>query len=1625
MKTIITNSFGILDESRLDRLDQWVNKAINRAFNEGRFFELNLDPDLSMRLGENSDDDAFKSEINGITERVFEKAAGDDLNIKTRLDSDVRLTDRMEHAIRFLHRMGSDDPESGLFRRRIVIIKEEKGSPTIFHEPPHSTVLAHVGSGAEWEENPTIYVGLRMLDIIRIEEREGDNKFFEIFKNLLNYNERAIETGYVHAANLPADLQDGVSEYVNRLVEYVVQGRFDSIEIPRPEKIGKFTLKDRERYLAMLDARLSEDILNFDWELNIQAEESLEELANHYKTTSDEDSLREVVRLLVAASGHDIHEVRNRANIALERALAPKEWGAPLAVRFINAKVDELVELDFVCDLPDGEELFLRVFESEFTGEFFLNKDIKYRDYPLTFDEKRNAHLVTVSHGIVGQLDFVLMRRRGKSEEYVGDHWTSGRINILPDIRGEVILEIFTDIHGHTRTWWRTNSKNPGLVYNEMGQVIRLGRFSDVTAHLKDIKDRYLIAAIYLLGVQKRGSNSNDWADGATSPSPFSPMSLTLIEPSLGGEEEFRQMVKTAHDLDIRVIVDVVPHVNRTSQEIPEDFGVLCYDDGGNLVIRASTDGRYGSWNDGKLLNYRRFEVWEWMADSIETLLDKYDLDGIRFDSAHAVPIMMKRNNFPFVYDRRRTAEEMVEGHIIVNEMEHSHMVTTGYYDAACRDDIAVPLHYFLMLRVQQVLRRKGKNYFINLAECYWGHERFLARSGVFPYNSAMFKISENITHGKSDVREIYHVYDHYFPYALPRGTVMLGILGNHDERRALNTFGHRGVRAAVALTVFMSEIVMDYEGSAEGEGWKVYLDNIYVNWNQFEYAAHRSLEGFYRDWYQFHRRVKGKGHMVWANNHMVAAAMKFTEEGAWLGAFNFSDENQFISIQFDNPRLEIPDDGFYMVEDPLYSPITTHYNYYTGKELKVSRISTQVSYTERVKLLVLSRVRDPDRQYYKFLQDSFYRLCTLSDNSSFMSSFAFNEILTRINTFEDFSLFIKNHLIKIFWDNNRDLLELGLKRTIYHIFEQGLKSGSILMEYLEGMTKHSDEKLQSLGQSLMNYNKRGAWVFLSAEAEPFSRSGGLGNVVFELPRELKKMGEEVYVITGLYRHGDDKGAQKMERALKKYRVEYTGINVKFRILEWEYEVGVHTCVVDHVRYYLLDHYEFFDGLYWGFTSSEKVRKRIAFARASAEVICTFGLKPHFTISNDAFTGLFNGLVRSDYNYYSNPNFQRTTYFHMIHNGGWQYFDAFDRYENGFDLMSMLNIPGWKAGDFMDPVHGDRINCMASGVRFADRVITVSPSYARQIEYQCDGMEHILHNVLGISNAIGSDFFENIVKRYAESGFATRQYPKLIELFHRDEELRHKVEKRYPQILNNIDIVKDIQDFTKRNTYVRALNKMMLQMERGLKVDPDIPMAVMIHRITEQKGHQLLLESSHGIFNHLKFQVIIGGAVSSGDRKGEEIAHGLWLLSQHFPEYVSVNFGFQDIAIPLLSSDLFLMPSMSEPGGISQLEAFAAGNLVVARATGGLRDTVLPLTQDENKLEGNGFLFNDYSSRAFYDAMERAHAFLQNDDDVILEARRNAENSAIFWDRPARQYIKHLYGVKEIIRIMDDETSRE
>ncbi len=617
MEPVISSSlcrFRITDEHLLS--DKIVKEGIARAFADNRCFEFYLDGDIVRSIRAGDLPEFFRERFIDMRNSAFEALSKGDQTVRGRLMSDIRLSSRLIASIVFAHRAVAAGDFDSIIGRRFVIVKELPGVPTLFHISNETTVISHVGQGPPWKETPSIYLGLKTFDALMAEQKRAGSGLFAAFIKLLMIEERAVQTGYTHTVVYPPE----ISFALNFLVDEVIRNaqQFEIEEVPAEEagkRVRKFSEASRHKYLRELDARLPGDELNFHYHRNLEAVKSLERLARRYKAGDDEASLREIVRLLVAASGHDIHEIRNMANILLERTFAPKEFDAPLATRFVNARIGEPYRFTFEIPGAPGD-YHLRIYRNTAKGGIFLEKDIDATEVALV-REGEERYAAEYRFEEYGHYDFVVITKKRKRADWVGLPGLSGRVNAVPDIRGEIVLEIFPDIHGHTRTWWAKGNGHPGLVYNEHGEVIRLGCFSDITAHLDEIKKNYAVTTIYLLGVQRRGRNRNDWAPNASSPSPFSPMSLVEIEPSLGGDEGLKELIGAAHARDIRIIVDIIPHINRSSDHLPESLSVLTYDDSGNLVVRASTDGRYGSWNDGKLLNYRKFEVWEWLSSSI------------------------------------------------------------------------------------------------------------------------------------------------------------------------------------------------------------------------------------------------------------------------------------------------------------------------------------------------------------------------------------------------------------------------------------------------------------------------------------------------------------------------------------------------------------------------------------------------------------------------------------------------------------------------------------------------------------------------------------------------------------------------------------------------------------------------------------------------------------------------------------------------------------------------------------------------------------------------------------------------------------------------------------------------
>lgn len=276
--------------------------------------------------------------------------------------------------------------------------------------------------------------------------------------------------------------------------------------------------------------------------------------------------------------------------------------------------------------------------------------------------------------------------------------------------------------------------------------------------------------------------------------------------------------------------------------------------------------------------------------------------------------------------------------------------------------------------------------------------------------------------------------------------------------------------------------------------------------------------------------------------------------------------------------------------------------------------------------------------------------------------------------------------------------------------------------------------------------------------------------------------------------------------------------------------------------------------------------------------------------------------------------------------------------------------------------HG-RLNFLKGGLVSAERLTTVSPTYAREIQSPelGAGLDGVLRSrsdrLTGILNGIEpADWHPGKDEALAAPFSSTR--------------LAGKLE-----------------------------GKRALQAELGLRVSPRTPLLAAIGRLVSQKGFDLLLEAIPPLVADNRAQLAILG---SGN---EELLQGFRELGSRFAGAVSVNRGFQDALGRRLyaGADLFLMPSRYEPCGLGQMIALRYGTLPVVRATGGLADSIVDLDADPER--GNGFAFRDFSARVLLETLERALRHYE-DETAWTKWVRRAMREDFSWKRSAAEYVE-------------------
>lgn len=463
--------------------------------------------------------------------------------------------------------------------------------------------------------------------------------------------------------------------------------------------------------------------------------------------------------------------------------------------------------------------------------------------------------------------------------------------------------------------------------------------------------------------------------------------------------------------------------------------------------------------------------------------------------------------------------------------------------------------------------------------------------------------------------------------------------------------------------------------------------------------------------------------------------------------------------------------------------------------------------------------------------------------------------------------------------------------------------------------------------------------LYAVSEAKPFIASGGLGDVAGSLPAALRKRLIGCRVVMPLYEGIPDKFKQDMKF------ITHITVPVAWR----RQYCGIFEAKYNGVIYYFLDNQYYFkrQGIYGHYDDAERFA---FFSRAVLEMIPYIDFKPDVINCNDWQTA----LVPVYYSlYYGNkPGFENIKTAFTIHN---------IQYQGKFGeeiLEDVIGVPY----EYSSLLHNDDcINLMKGAIECANAVTTVSPSYAKEIldPYYSHGLDNIL---------------------------AARSW-------------------KLHGILNGIDTVSNdpgadknlVKSFSAEDVSGKADCKEDLQKTMGLPVKPDTPLIGMVTRLVSHKGLDLVQRVLEELLTTSDVQVVVLG---SGDWQYETF---FTELAWKYPEKLAVKIGF----VPTLASkiyggsDIFLMPSQSEPCGLSQMFALRYGSIPVVRATGGLRDSV----QDSGDNEGNGFVFEDYNAHDMLHTIRRALDGYQDKEGWAI-LRKRAMECDYSWGRSANEYIR-------------------
>lgn len=478
--------------------------------------------------------------------------------------------------------------------------------------------------------------------------------------------------------------------------------------------------------------------------------------------------------------------------------------------------------------------------------------------------------------------------------------------------------------------------------------------------------------------------------------------------------------------------------------------------------------------------------------------------------------------------------------------------------------------------------------------------------------------------------------------------------------------------------------------------------------------------------------------------------------------------------------------------------------------------------------------------------------------------------------------------------------------------------------------------------------------LFVAAECQPFIKTGGLADVAGALPKTLHRLGHDVRIV--LPRYSDiDGGKHRLLPMMPEMKVQYGPHLLEGSVLRCSFP-GTQMPV------YFIDEPDLFHrrGLYGHgrMDFADNDRRFAFFSMATLWMLKGLDWQPDIIQTNDWQTGLLPALLRHHPEVTADSFYESMRTVFALHNIA---------YQGNMDkaLVPAIGLP-WDVFTHEGLEFYGKASYLKSGLVYSDALVTVSPTYSREIQQEEFGAG--LHNTFreraldlhGILNGIDVDEWDPGNDKYIEKPFSAD------------------------------------------NLEGKAACKEALQEFAGLPRRPDLPVVVMISRLITNKGLDLVINAMDDLLQMDAQFYILG----SGE---EEYEAALRNVAVNHPDKFAAHIEYEHKLMHriLAGADMLLMPSAYEPCGLTQLYAMRYGTIPIARETGGLADTIFHATEPAiTSGKASGFLFKGYTGDILRDTIAEALALKRNSPNLWSNLVQNAMRQDFSWDRSARDYLR-------------------